>query len=361
MAMARCLVEAAYLLGSFAAVTLVGDPILVMMLHAPAAAAVAAARSPGIARLKVRDDYAFVAQAALFHTFTIFFTFQVLASPGLGIETFVVTSALVSCAAWAMKWLQYGDAKPTKRTFAAWACILIGSFVHTMCTDSSKGRSEFPTTEFAGGTACILLFFALYAACFFKQVEKERNERIDKEEEACVKAAALAAATPAAELPPPPPPPSTRLDNWSRIFYANAIGFFYMLCLALLFRVPKPYEEAVLSGAAGAALLASCVGAALAAHADATSPPDAERSSKRALMFALARAMIVFVSWELRPRSGPRAATGGVFLCLVGEAFSRPRPQPPALEPLEEPTSPKTPKAFELLDKADIKAVEVLV
>ena len=194
----------------------------------------------------------------------------------------------------------------------------------------------------------MLLFIALCSVGEFNRFERARNERIDAEEAACASAAARAALTPAAELPPPPPPPSARLDKWSRVFYANSIGLCFMVMLALMFRVAKPYEEAVLSGSAGGALLASCVAAAVAAYTEAAGPNDSERSPKRALLVALSRALIVFASWELGEHNGPRAAAAGVFLCLVGEAFSRPRPQ------TAEQALAESKPAFELLSKEDV-------
>ena len=134
-----------------------------------------------------------------------------------------------------------------------------------------------------------------------------------------------AAEIPAAEAPQPPPPPPVAFDAFSKAVYGNAFGFMVIMALAAAFRMSQPYEQAVLSGQAGAYLLLSCVAAAINAVVVAASEhahEDAEGERKPVFVATVTRALTIVVSWHVAAQSPSAAAAAGVALCLAALAMA---------------------------------------
>ena len=340
---ARAVVEPLYALCTFAAVVTVGDPILVAMLHAAFAAAAATGAvgsrvAPDVhrvARVTCGDDATFIAQVTLTGAMYLFVATQVLAAPSFGLEAVLVVSSLVAACDQCMIILRasrpsetHGAAVETTRAKRAATTLVLSVVGALLCAvgtgkDLRRGPSLFPLTQFDGGTACILLFFSFLSCNELRVIETKRNERIAELEARRKEALAVAAEMPAAEAPQPPPAPPTAFDAFSKTAYGNAFGFLVIMALAVAFRMNQPYEEAVLSGEAGAYLLLSCIAAAINAVVVATSEharEDAEGERKPIFVATVTRALTIVISWHVAVQRPPAAAAGGVALCLVALA-----------------------------------------
>jgi hypothetical protein len=379
---ARAVVEPVYALCTFAAVTFVGDPILVAMLHAAfAAAAVTGAVGSRlasdvhrVARVTGSDDAMFIAQvrglrplknpARLFaqlceskltdasrfpggygglapHQVTfssalyLFMATQVMAAPSFGLAAVLVVSALVAAYE---HFMVIGRAPPpseprdaaveTKRAKHVATTLVFsvsGALLCALATgkDLRRGPSLFPLTQFDGSTACAFLFLSVMSCSELRVVEAKRNEKIAALEAHRKESLAAAAEMPAAEAPQPPPAPPVAFDAFSKAVYANAFGFLVIMGLAVAFRISSPYEEAVLSGEAGAYLLLSCATASINAVVVAASEHTREGTEgERKPIFAatFTRALTIVISWHVSSQRPSAAAAVGVAFCLVALA-----------------------------------------
>lgn len=342
---ARAVTEPVYALCTFAAVVTVGDPIMVAMLHAAFAAAAATGAVGSrlvpdvqrVARVTCGDDAAFIAQVTLAGAMHLFMATQVLAAPSFGLEAVLVVSALVAACDQCMVVMRasqpsetHGAAVDTTRARRAATTLVLSVAGAWLCAratgeDLRRGPSLFPLTQFDGGTACILLFFSFLSCSELRLIETKRNERIADLEARRKEALAAAAEMPAAEAPQPPKPPPVAFDAFSKAVYANAFGFLVIMTLAVAFRMSQPYEQAVLSGQAGAYLLLSCVAAAINAVVVAASEharEDADGERKPVFVATVTRALTIVVSWHVAAQRPSAAAAAGVALCLVALAMA---------------------------------------
>lgn len=342
---ARAVVEPLYALCTFAAVVTVGDPIMVAMLHtafaaAAATGAVGSRLAPDVhrvARVTCGDDATFVAQVTLAGAMHLFMATQVLAAPSFGLEAVLVVSSLVAAC---NQFMAVGratqasdtpgataDATQTKRAATTLVLASVGALLCAIATGGNlrRGPSLFPLTQFDGGTACVLLFFSFLACSELRLMETKRNGRIAELEARRKEALMAAAEIPAAEAPQPPPPPPVAFDAFSKAVYGNAFGFMVIMALAAAFRMSQPYEQAVLSGQAGAYLLLSCVAAAINAVVVAASEhahEDAEGERKPVFVATVTRALTIVVSWHVAAQRPSAAAAAGVALCLAALALA---------------------------------------
>ena len=350
-ALLRAAADATYVALTFAAIITVGDPIMVLMLHMATCAAVAAG-APGsrlardvmrIARVTCSSDVRFVTYMVIVHTLVSFFTMEVLAAPVFGVQAYVVTAAVASCARVLENRFTLDSAAssasdspssllnraspmaaaslPLKQALFSCAGAVAGVFLCTVGMESGmqRGPSMFPTTEFDGVTSCILLFMSLCGHGAFLQYETRRNADIDKSEAALDGSSGSPDGAEGFIKQAPP----TRFDPWSRAVYANAFGFCASIILALVFRIRKPYEEAVLDGEAGVFMLISCGAAAVATIASATAPREENAvSQKRPVVVAGARAIMVLLAWQFGGRRASSATALGTLVCVVSEAFA---------------------------------------
>ena len=267
----------------------------------------------------------------------LFMATQVLAAPGFGLEAVLVVSSLVAACDQCMVILRasqpsetHGTAVDRPHAKRAATTLVLSAVGALLCAvaggkDLRRGPSLFPLTQFDGGTACILLFFSLMSCNELSALETKRNEKIAAMEARRKEALVAAAEMPAAEAPQPPPPPPTAFDAFSKAVYANAFGFLVIMVLAVAFRMNQPYEEAVLSGEAGAYLLLSCIAAANNAVVVAASEhtcEGAEGERKPVFAAAVTRAVTIVVSWHVAAQRPSAAAAAGVALCLVSLAVA---------------------------------------
>jgi hypothetical protein len=289
-----------YLYVSYVTVLHVGDPILVMMLHAVPAASALVAGAPRIAQLRADDLPAALSIAAV-HSLVMFFIFQVFASPGNGFETYVVAEVLASAITLFIHKLQFNNIPILKRQLAGVACAAIGSLVYPWVHDTRP--AEFPTTEQSSGVAQIMLVLSLCLSRRMRAYEDMGDTRTETNT-------------------PVTPVTFTKLDPWSRDFYTHSIGSVFMIIIAIVCRVPKPYEEAVLDGSAGGLLLASCT---LAAAAAVVGVHTHLSGTRHALHISMARGATILATRNLLPQHkvNPRAAAMGVILCLAGDVLLR--------------------------------------
>jgi hypothetical protein len=226
---ARAVTEPLYALSTYAAVVFVGDPILVVLLHAAVAAAavlgaIGSRLAPDIqhvAQITRGNDATFIAQAALACALNLFMAAQVLAAPTYGLTAYLAVSALAAaCGGLRSGGLRRPpDAPPqVSSTVAPLALAVCGALLCRVGAGKTlvRGPSMFPITEFDGVTACILLFAAMTASNELRSIESSRNERIavlDAERKEALDAAAV---LPVAEAPQPPPQPPTAFDPFSR-------------------------------------------------------------------------------------------------------------------------------------------------
>ena len=345
---ARAVAEPLYALCTFAAVLTVGDPIMVAMLHAAFAAAAATGAvgsrfAPDVhrvARVTCGDDATFVAQVSLAGAMHLFMATQVLAAPSFGLEAVLVVSSLVAACNQFIAVTRgaqppdtHGataatvDTTHAKRAATTVVLSVLGALLCAIATGENlrRGPSLFPLTQFDGGTACILLFFSILSRSELRLMETKRNERIAEMEARRKEALVAAADMPAAEAPQPPPPPPVAFDAFSKSVYANAFGFMVIMALAAAFRMSQPYEQAVLSGQAGAYLLLSCVAAAINAVVVAASEhahDDAEGERKPVFVATVTRALTIVVSWHIAAQRPSATAATGVAFCLVALALA---------------------------------------
>jgi hypothetical protein len=344
-AIAKCFIESAYALTTFAAVVTVGDPILVVVLHAAFVAAAAALAvgsrfAPNVtrvARITCSDDAVFVARAAISCTMLLFLTSQVLAAPGFGLEAFTVVSAVfASFHGVSAAWNAWNNASPpapgekkrrVSKTVVALTAAVVGA---TACVvgapeELQRGPSLFPLTQFDGVSACFLLLIAMVADFHLRRVERLRDARIMEQETRRRAALEAAASVPVAESPPPPPQTPTVFDPLSRAVYAHAFGFFALLALAAMFRVSQPYEIATLDGKAGMYMMMSCMFAAADAvsGAYATSCGGGGGDTPRVtLIYAATRALAVGASWRVANTHPSPLTTIGLIFCLTAMMLS---------------------------------------
>jgi hypothetical protein len=315
------------------------------MLHAAFAAAAAtgavgsrlAPNVHRVARVTCGDDAVFIAQVTLASAMFLFVSTQVLAAPGFGLEAALVVASLVAACDQCMVVVrpsQLGethgesvDRARAKRTATTLVLSIAGALLCAVAAgkDMRRGPSLFPLTQFDGGTACILLFLSVLSCNELQIMETKRNEKIAALEALRKEALVAAAELPAAEAPPPPPPPPTAFDAFSKAVYANALGFMVIVFLAVAFRVNQPYEEAVLSGAAGAYLMLSCIAASINAVAVAASEHAREGAGgeRTAVLAAtVTRAVTIGISWHVAAQRPSPIAGAGVSLCLVALALA---------------------------------------
>lgn len=345
-AVAKCFIESAYALTTFAAAVTVGDPILVVVLHAAFVAvttslAVGSRFAPNVtrvARITCSDDALFVARAAASCTMLLFLASQVLAAPGFGLEAFTVVSAVFSsCYGISTTWNSWNTGshfslgekrRKASRTAVAFTAAAVGALACVVGAPANlqRGPSLFPLTQFDGVSACFLLLIAMVADFHLRRIESQRDARITEQETRRRAALEAAAAVPVAESPPPPPQTPTVFDPFSRALYAHAFGFFALLALAAMFRVSQPYEIATLDGKAGVYMLFSCMLAAADAvsGAYATACGGGGDTPRVTIIYAATRALAVGASWRVSNTYPSPLTTVGVILCLTAMALSPP-------------------------------------
>ena len=315
------------------------------MLHAAFAAAavtgaVGSRLAPDVhhvARVTCGDDATFIAQVTLASAMHLFMATQVLAAPSFGLEAVLVVSSLVAACSQFVAVARASQPSETlgaaadtahaKRAATTLVLSVVGALLCANATGENlrRGPSLFPLTQFDGGTACILLFFSFMSCSELRRMETKRNERIAELEARRKEALVAAAEMPAAEAPQPPPPPPVAFDAFSKAVYANAFGFVVLMALAVAFRMSQPYEQAVLSGQAGAYLLLSCVAAAINAVVVAASEhacEGAEGERKPVFAATVTRALTIVVSWHVAAQHPSAAAAAGVAFCLVALAMA---------------------------------------
>jgi hypothetical protein len=251
-------------------------------------------------RVTNSDEVKYIVLAATVETCATFFTFQVLASTGAGLEAVVVVGALAGCAKLLTDWVVFNGARPSNASLLSCVCVLLSAAAYGNGGDpSARGPSFFPATEFDGRTAAIMCFFAMFGRLLFSRYESKRAEKALEAGEAA-------------------------WDPWSRTVYVNACSFFLISGLAVMFRVHKTYEKALLGGTAGIFLLLSCGAAITAAIMACAVAPDNGITPRKLVIVAFARAISIFMSWEFHKHSSSAFSTFGLFACVVAATFARP-------------------------------------